>query len=75
MKKVKFSKKLIVLICIFLLIFISIMAYLFYKTGNEPATLITCVFAFCGIEGGILGWIKTSEEKLKSKKEEEESEN
>ena len=63
MKNVKFSKKVLVSIFIFLLLFVITMCILFYKTGNEPATLISCVFAFCGIEGGVLGWIKISEVK------------
>lgn len=63
MKKTKFSKKLLVCMFLFLLLFIIAMCLLFYKTGNEPGTLISCVFAFCGLEGGVLGWIKTSENK------------
>ncbi len=63
MKKTKFSKKLLVCMFLFLLLFIIAMCILFYKTGNEPATLISCVFAFCGLEGGVLGWIKTNESK------------
>ncbi len=61
MKNIKFSKKLIVCIFIFLLLFVIAMCFLFYKTGSEPVTLISCVFAFCGLEGGILGWIKINE--------------
>lgn len=63
MKKTKFSKKLLVCMFLFLFIFVVTILLLFYKTTNEPSTLITCVFAFCGLEGGILGWIKTSESK------------
>lgn len=54
---------------LFLLLFVIAMCVLFYKIGNEPGTLITCVFAFCGLEGGVLGWIKTSESKNNSKED------
>ncbi len=73
MKKTKFSKKLIVYMFLFLLLFIIAMCLLFYKTGNEPATLISCVFAFCGLEGEVLVWIKTS--KSKNSKEDLDDEN
>lgn len=63
MKKTKFSKKLLVCMFLFLLLFVITICVLFYRIGNEPGTLITCVFAFCGLEGGVLGWIKTSESK------------
>ena len=63
MKKIKFSKKLLVCMFLFLFLFVIAMCILFYKTGNEPGTLISCVFAFCGLEGGVLGWIKTNENK------------
>ena len=35
----------------------------FWHTGSEPATLTACVFGVCGIENGVMGWIKTSKEK------------
>ncbi len=69
MKKTKFSKKLLVCMFLFLLVFVITMCVLFYKTGSEPSTLIGCVFAFCGLEGGVLGWIKTSESKNNSKED------
>lgn len=37
--------------------------YLFSTTGTEPSTLTTCVFAVCGCECGVMGWIKTAKEK------------
>ncbi len=63
MKKTKFSKKLLVCMFLFLLLFIIAVLFLFYKTSAEPSTLIMSVFGFCGLEGGILGWIKTIESK------------
>ncbi len=73
MKKIKFSKKLLVCMFLFLLLFVIAMCILFYKTGNEPGTLISCVFAFCGLEGGVLGWIKTNESKNNSKEDDYEN--
>lgn len=63
-KKGKFSKYIIIGMFVFLLGFVSVVLYLFMKTGNEPSTLISCVFAFCSVEGGALALIKT----IKTKK-------
>ena len=35
----------------------------FWHTGSEPATLTACVFGVCGLENGVMGWIKTSKDK------------
>lgn len=37
--------------------------WIFYKTGSEPTTLTMCVFTVCGVENGVMGWIKTTKEK------------
>lgn len=50
----------LVILGIFLLLFILVMIYLFVRLGAIPDTLCTCVFAACGGECGIMGWIKTS---------------
>lgn len=55
---------------IYLIIFTFASLFITYKTGNEPTTLITCVFAFCGVEGGLSAWIKTTKVKKKDKLEE-----
>lgn len=75
MKKTKFSKKLLVCMFLFLLLFIIAMCVLFFIKGNEPGTLISCVFAFCGLEGGVLGWIKTTESKNNKNNESEDFNN
>ena len=31
--------------------------------GSEPATLTGCVFGVCGLENGVMGWIKTNKDK------------
>lgn len=35
----------------------------FWHTGAEPYTLTACVFGLCGIENGVMGWIKTNKDK------------
>lgn len=62
-KKGRFSKTLLVCMFIFLFTFVVAILYLFKSTGNEPSTLISCVFAFCSVEGGALAWIKTMKSK------------
>lgn len=63
-KKGRFSKYIIISMFGFLFVFVSVVLYLFMKTGNEPSTLVSCVFAFCSVEGGALALIKT----IKTKK-------
>lgn len=54
----------LLLIGVFLAVFTSVMIVIFCITGSTPDTLITCVFGICGVEGGVMGWIKTSKNKL-----------
>ena len=35
----------------------------FWHTGAEPSTLTACVFGVCGLENGVMGWIKTNKDK------------
>lgn len=55
---------------IFLILFTITVLVLFLINGNEPSTLIACVFGICGVEGGILGKLKWDERKAKSGGEE-----
>jgi hypothetical protein len=55
----KTSIKLVIAMFVFLLVYTSISILVFAKTGAEYSTLTACVFAFCGVEGGALAWIKT----------------
>ena len=55
------------IIAVFLLLFILIMMWLYYATGGIPDTLCTCVFAVCGGECGVMGWIKTTKERMKER--------
>ena len=57
----------LVIIAVFLLIFVSVMAWMYYMTGGIPDTLCTCVFAICGGECGVMGWIKTSKERYRDR--------
>ena len=58
-KKIKTMDLILVLVGIALLIFTVTMIVLFIKTGSEPSTLETCVFAALAGECGVMGWIKT----------------
>jgi hypothetical protein len=55
----------------FLFLFVCACLFITYKTGTEPSTLITSVFAFCGLEGGLSAWIKTTKVKQKKSKNED----
>ncbi len=54
-------------IAVFLLAFIVTMIILYYLTGAIPDTLCTCVFAVCGGECGVMGWIKTTKERQRDR--------
>ena len=66
--KGRFTKVILIVMFIYLILFSFACLYITYKTGSEPNTLIMCVFSFCGIEGGLSAWIKT----IKVKKKETE---
>lgn len=51
--------------------FTTAMTVIHVITGSTPDTLITCVFGICGVEGGVMGWIKTSKNRLKKLKKNE----
>ena len=60
---------------IFLALFTVAMIVIHCITGSTPDTLITCVFGICGVEGGVMGWIKTSKNKLQKLKSKQENSN
>lgn len=69
--KMKFSKKIIVLMFATMIIFTITMIVTFWRFQSIPDALIDPFFGFFGIEGGALGIIKVSEvvaEKLEIKK-------
>lgn len=65
----------LLVIGIFLALFTATMIVIHCITGSTPDTLITCVFGICGIEGGVMGWIKTSKNKLQKLKSKQENSN
>lgn len=64
----------LLVIGIFLALFTATMIVIHCITGSTPDTLITCVFGICGVEGGVMGWIKTSKNKLQKLKLKRKSE-
>lgn len=52
----------------FLLCFIVTMIVIFIVTGSTPDTLIQCVFGLGGLEGGVMGWIKTTKERRQDRR-------
>lgn len=67
-KKIGTMDIVLVVIAVFLLIFVAVMIWIYYRTGGIPDTLCTCVFAICGGECGVMGWIKTTKERHQERK-------
>jgi hypothetical protein len=69
MKKIKIGTmdKILVIVAVFLVVFVAIMLWMYYVTGGIPDTLCTCVFACCGGECGVMGWIKTNKDKCRDR--------
>lgn len=59
--KLKFSKKIIIIMFVTMILFTTTMIVTFWKFQSIPDALIEPFFAFFGIEGGALGIIKVSE--------------
>ncbi len=66
-KNVRTMDVVLVIIASFLLVFVVIMMWLYYRTGAIPDTLCTCVFAACGGECGVVGWIKTTKDRQRER--------
>ena len=60
--------KTLIVLGAFLLCFIVTMVVIFIVTGSTPDTLIQCVFGACGLEGGVMGWIKTTKERRQDRR-------
>lgn len=58
----------LVIVGIALAVFTVEMIRLFTIYGTIPDTLVTCVFAACGGEFGIMGWIKTTKERNQNRR-------
>ena len=57
----------LIFIALVLLVFVAVMIWLYYHTGGIPDTLVTCVFAACGGECGVMGWIKTTKDRYRER--------
>lgn len=73
-KNGKYMKVILVGMFLYLILFTIACLYITYKTSAEPKVLITSVFAFCGVEGGMSAWIKTTKEKKKGNTKPKEEE-
>ena len=69
MKKIKTMDLVLVIVCVLTMAFVCEMIRLFYLYQNVPNQLIICWFALIGGECGILGWIKTTKEHIRERKE------
>lgn len=62
-KSLKTMNVVLIVVGIFLLLFTICMIKLYKETGGIPDTLVTCVFAACTGELGVMGWIKSTKDK------------
>ena len=67
-KKLKRMDIILVVMAVLLVAFTLKMILVFEQTGAIPDTLCTCVFAALGGECGVMGWIKTTKDKLTDRK-------
>ena len=71
-KKMGTMDRILVLEAVFLVAYTVADLAVFWHTGSEPATLTGCVFGVCGLENGVMGWIKTNKDKQQDRKWAEE---
>lgn len=62
-KKMGTMDKVLVLEGVILVAYTVAALAVFWHTGGEPSTLTACVFGVCGLENGVMGWIKTNKDK------------
>lgn len=62
-KKMGVMDKVLILEAVILVAYTTADLIVFWHTGSEPATLTACVFGVCGLENGVMGWIKTNKDK------------
>lgn len=60
--------RILIFIAVLLIVFTAVMIVLHVQTGTIPDTLCTCVFAICGGECGVMGWIKTTKDRRQERK-------
>ncbi len=63
MEKVGVMDKVLILEAVILVAYTVAALAVFWHTGAEPSTLTACVFGVCGLENGVMGWIKTNKDK------------
>ena len=61
--KIRVMDKILILEAVVLVTYTVADMIVFWHVGAEPTTLTACVFGVCGLENGVMGWIKTSKEK------------
>ena len=71
-RNIKVMDLILLIVGVSLLVFTIVMIQLFKVYGTVPDTLITCVFATLGGECGIMGWIKTTKDRNRERKWEQE---
>ena len=62
-RKMGTMDKVLVLEAVVLILYTVADLVVFWHTGGEPSTLTACVFGVCGLENGVMGWIKTNKDK------------
>ncbi|MEG1593224.1 MAG: hypothetical protein RR350_02355 [Oscillibacter sp.] len=62
-QKMGVMDKILILEAVVLALYTVTTMWIFYKVGAEPVTLTGCVFGVCGLENGVMGWIKTNKDK------------
>lgn len=71
-RNIKVMDLILVIVGVSLLVFTIVMIQLFKVYGTVPDTLITCVYATLGGECGVMGWIKTTKDRNRERKWEQE---
>lgn len=59
----------VVFVLVTVLAFTIVWTVGYFTTLGEPETLITCFFAFMGVEGGCMAWIKNVKTKEATKEQ------
>lgn len=55
--------KVLIFEAVVLIVYTAADLVVFWHVGAEPYTLTACVFGVCGLENGVMGWIKTNKDK------------
>lgn len=66
-KKMGVMDKVLVFEAVVLIVYTIADMAVFWHTGAEPSTLTACVFGVCGVENGVMGWIKNVKESTRDR--------